>query len=169
MRNPTARAVAATIAFLVAGPGTWYFLVSDWRSAIAPASFYCVLLVNTYFSIRFFSRFSSSSMSQAVTDGVLFLVYIALALSITNTVRFMCFAVCIFVGANVKYILLLPTVNETPILKKKIIIDSLGAALCVAGLAGALANYEDESAIAVAITFAIANVYLLMVRPMYSI
>jgi hypothetical protein len=167
MRTPTTRAFAATAIFLIAGLGAWFFLVPDWRSAWPRAFLYVVLLVNTYFSVRFFSRLLPRTVSQAVVDGVLVVLYLALALSIGHAAAFMFLALCIFVAANAKYALLLTVISDKGTVKRKILIDTLGAALFAAGLAGTLVGYEAESGTAVVIIFAAANVYLLVLHPMY--
>jgi predicted branched-subunit amino acid permease len=48
-------------------------------------------------------------------------------------------------------------------------IDSLGGLLCLVALTGALLGNEIESTWALALVFLAANVFLLLVQPMYRV
>jgi fatty acid desaturase len=52
---------------------------------------------------------------------------------------------------------------------RKMAIDSLGGLLCLVALIGALSGYEIESTWALALVFLVANVFLLLVQPMYRV
>jgi hypothetical protein len=54
-------------------------------------------------------------------------------------------------------------------IKRKIFIDALGIVLSALALAGSFSGYARASAWLLALTFVIANIYLLAIRPMYQI
>jgi hypothetical protein len=101
---------------------------------------------------------------------VLVVVYFALGLSIGREWAFPFFALCVFVAAPIKYTLMLGHVPHPEFLKKKLLIDLSGTALCALALLGAvLLDYPLTSAWALAIIYSLANVYLLFIRPMYRL
>ena len=102
-KNPTTRAVVATIFFsVVAG---WSVLFHDvpWDITIPHLIFYAVLTINTYFSIRFYTDFTPESGAQTLIDGALVALYAALALTIglPRTLAFL--ALVMFIVATMKY------------------------------------------------------------------
>ncbi|MEX0853313.1 MAG: hypothetical protein WD036_08550 [Bauldia sp.] len=159
--------IAATAIFAVAGlVGT---LVSGhpWPARIPNALFYAVLVLNTYFSIRFFGGLPPADRNEAVIDGVLAILYFALALAIGWNLAFALASSLLFAAAMLKYVLLLRLIDRT-ILVRKIAIDGAGFLLCAATLAGCYFGYALESAWLQALVFGLANVYLLAIRPMYA-
>ena len=61
----------------------------------------------------------------------------------------------------------MPIVARRDILRRKIVIDGLGLLLCSAAFVGTLAGHPLESAWVQTILFGLANVYLLIIKPMY--
>ena len=167
MNDPKTKAWAATIAFSLAGIISLLFFSHVSPSLFPHSIFYGVLVLNTFFSVRFFAALIAPSARQILVDTILCLLFIALAYSLGNAATFPLIATCLFLIAAVKYKIELGSNPYPHVLKKKIGIDLLGAALCAAALAGVLAGYPFESAWALATIFSIANVYLLMIRPMY--
>ena len=171
MRTPPAaeKEVVATLMFSAAGVVGLLLAPRD-SPALAPtALFYTVLVINTFFSIRFFAHLPPTKRDETRIDGILTILYLALALTIGRAVPFMGIATVLFLSAIAKYALLLRLIEYPRTLHRKMAIDSLGALLCLATLVGAWAGFAIESAWALAVVFAAANVFLLLVRPMYRV
>jgi hypothetical protein len=94
-------------------------------------------------------------------------LYIGLAATIGTLVPFAAVATLLFAAAVAKYVLLLRVVDRRDILRRKILIDGLGLALCLATLIASLLFDPLWSAWTEALVFAAANVYLLAISPMY--
>jgi hypothetical protein len=76
----------------------------------------------------------------------------------------------VFVAAPIKYVLMLDHVPHHGFLKRKLLIDLSGTALCALALLGAvLLGYPLVSAWALAIVYTIANIYHLVINPMYRL
>src|SRR5262245_26060466 len=107
MGNPTVRANVATVCFTLAGVFAYGFRASDIPNSLPHIIFYATLIINTYFSIGFFASRFRQTISQTVTDYFLFVLYLALALSVGHSLLFPLIAAAIFCAACVKYLLLL--------------------------------------------------------------
>lgn len=130
--------------------------------------FYIVIVINTFYSVRLFARVAPQSRWQTRVDAVLACAYLALAFSLGHEWAFIFFALVIFIAAPLKYTLMIGHVPHSHLLRKKLVIDLLGTALCAAALVGAIfLNYPLTSAWALAILFTLANIYLLAIKPMY--
>ncbi len=160
-------ALLISLGFLAVGIGAWLSLVPDSTTALPHALFYLILIANTYFSIAFFSRIDAATVPQRVLDVVLGANYLLLAASIGRPALFESIGSSLFALATIKYMLLVRIVN-LKVVRRKIRIDLFGCGLCAAALAGSLIGYRLESAWAMTVVFAIANVYLLILRPMYQ-
>jgi len=164
------RAWLATVAFATAGLAAFIFVAPSTRLVWPEAIFYGVIVLNTFFSIRLFARISPAQTYQAVVDATLVLCYIALALSLGTPSAFPFFALCIFIAAPLKYILMLGETPYDKLMKRKLFIELLGTALCAFALLGAtILDYPLASAWVLAIVFSLANIYLLLIRPMYHL
>ncbi len=165
--NPVTKALAVTILF--SAVGCWALLFRDvaWDSALPHAIFYAVLTLNTYFSVRFYSRFTPASFFQSGIDCALVTAYIGLALSIGLPTSFALFALAVFAIAPAKYIHLLGKTPYDATLRRKIRIDLLGTSLCVAVVSLTLAGFAVSAAWILSGLFTVANIYLLMINPMY--
>ena len=151
------------------GVAAWIWAVSDWRAALPQAILYLLLLINTYFSVRFFSAISPQTATQHVVDLVLVVAYAALAFTMERVAEFLFFGLCLFLVATMKYALLLDVIPHVQTLRRKIAIDTLGACLCTTSLGGALVGYGPESAWALALVYTAITVSILWVRPIYYI
>lgn len=158
------RALAATAAFSLAG---LYGAAQATSALMLPHTvFYAVLVVNTYFSIRFFAPRTPDSIPQTMLDGGLAALYLALGFAIGRAGTFEFFALLLFMLATAKYVEMRRALPPA-VYKRKIVIDLLGITLCAAALLGSSLGYAAFSAWAFAAVFLLANVYLLWVRPMY--
>lgn len=165
--NPNTRALGATILFSVAALWALLFHAVPFEFVWPHALFYATLTINTYFSVRFYSAFTPETTFQYLIDGALTLAYIALALSIGLPVPFALCALLVFAIAPAKYAQMLGATAYDKTLRKKILIDLLGTSMCVAVLGITLLGYESQGAWLLAGLFAAANVYLLLIKPMY--
>ncbi len=163
------REVVATILFTAAGIVGLVLSPADWPTVLPGAIFYAVLVVNTWFSIRFFSNLPPIERDESVIDGILTVLYIALAFALGRTLQFISIATLLFAFAVPKYALLLRLIDFPLTLKRKMVFDTLGTLLCVAALIGMLVGFPMESLWALAIIFALANLILLTVWPMYRV
>jgi hypothetical protein len=161
------RAFAAVALFFCVWLVGWIVLVSDVRRALPLGIFYLMLLINTYFSIRWFAGIVPPRKLFFAIDAVISLFYLSLALSMNSPLAFMILALGIFVVAEVKYLVAWVGRPNIGVLKRKIIIDGLGVCLCGAGLLGVILGYWQVADVAVATIFVAANFYLLVLRPMY--
>jgi hypothetical protein len=166
--SPKLRALSATILFSVAGIWSVLFHNVPWEYVFPHAVFYIVLTINTFFSIRFYAAFTPESSFQTFIDMALAAAYIALALSIGIPLAFAICALIIFSIAPAKYAHLLGATPYDATIRKKILIDLLGTALCVLVLVLTIVRMEVEAAWVLAGLFTLANMYLLLMRPMYA-
>ena len=166
--NPSLRALSATILFSAVGMWSLLFHAVPWEYVIPHVIFYAALTVNTYFSLRFYAAFTPESTFQTAIDLALTVAYIALALSIGIPLAFSFFALTVFTIAPAKYAHMLGRTSHDATLRKKILIDLLGTALCALVLGLTLVGLELKGAWILASLFALANVYLLTIKPMYA-
>ncbi len=165
--TPAIRALAATILFSIVGISSLFFHDTVSQFTLPNALFYTVLTINTYFSVRFYSAWTPTSIIQTAIDLALMVAYIALGLSIGTPLAFSFFALIVFAIAPVKYANLLGKTPYNATLRKKIFIDLLGTALCVVVLGLTRTSVALPAAWFGAGLFTLANVYLLCIRPMY--
>jgi hypothetical protein len=161
------RAIGATIAFTVAGLAGLLLAPQPWAAKAPNAAFYAVLVVNTFFSVRFFDALPPQGRDERVIDAILAITYLALAATMGGQFWFGLASTSLFAAAVAKYVLLLRVMDRRAVLVRKIKIDALGVVLCATATAGALLWDRLATAWAQTIVFAIANVYLLAVNPMY--
>lgn len=141
----------------------------DSREFLPQALFYATLVVNTFFSIRFFGRIAPTTRKSSVIDSILLVAYLALAGVIGRPLVFPSVVTLLFSAATLKYVAFLKGSAYRSTLRRKIIIDLLGVALAGSYLAISLLGYSSVSAWGFTAVFLIANMYLLMVRPMYRV
>ncbi len=169
MKDPTTKAAVATLVFSLVGVVS-FFAYAVLSSYLLPHMiFYTVLVINTFFSIRFFSRIAPENTSQVVIDVILIVLYCALALSMGRPMEFAFLALCLFIAASIKYPLLLRVILQTQVLKKKTLIDLIGTMTCAGVLGATILGYAFEAAWVAALGFTLANIYLLFIRPMYRL
>ena len=169
MGNPTTRAWLATVLFTGAGLLSLW-LVAPWNEYLLPhVLFYAVLTLNSFFSIRLYASIQPKRIEQSALDTALVLVYLALAFSIGRPEFFALFALIVFITATPKYAYMLGHIPHGPLLRRKILIDISGIAFCAAVFAGTMAGMPLLFAWVLAIGFAVANIYHLIIHPMYRL
>ncbi len=130
--------------------------------------YYCLLVFNTFFSIRVLSSITPPHAVQAVFDAVLVFIYAALAFAADSTFLFSAVSATLFVVATLKYVHLKNIVQvELRLLRRKIVLNILSALVSVTVFAIALAGYADIAAWILCGVFGISNFYLLAINPMY--
>lgn len=169
MTNPAVKTWTATIAFSLAGiiSVLFYSVVSPFL--LPHFIIYAVLVVNTYFSIRFWSALQPQDTRQLLIDAVLVLAYLALAFSMGEPVYFALAAFALFALAAFKYVLMRGRTSYEAVVERKIFIDALGAVACAVLILGMFLDYALEATWLFAIGFTLANVYLLAIKPMYRL
>jgi hypothetical protein len=136
-------------------------------AALPLVLFYVVLMVNTYFSIEFFSKIIPLKRpDQKIIDLLLVFSYLALILSMGNEIWYLLFAIMLFVVATLKYVCLLGVV-DLKILKKKLIVNIFAIVACILAFGGYLIDWGMIIWIW-GLMFLFANVYLLIIKPMYK-
>lgn len=167
--NSTAKSWLATSAFALAGITAALFY-----SAVSPLLLphfiiYAVLVVNTFFSIRFWGALQPDDSRQFLADAVLVAAYFALAFSMGQPAYFALAAFGLFVLATFKYMLMRGRTPHGALVEHKIFLDALGALSCAVLIGGTFSGLALESAWLFAAGFSLANVYLLFIRPMYRL
>lgn len=167
MTNPTAKSVLATAVFSLAGivSALFYSVVSPFL--LPHVVIYALLVLNTYFSIRFWSALQPQDSRQFFIDAVLVVAYLALAFSIGEPTYFAFAAFALFSLATFKYVLMRGRTSYEAVVERKTGIDALGALACAVLIIGMLLGYALEATWLFAIGFTLANVYLLLIKPMY--
>jgi hypothetical protein len=170
MTYATRRAVFWTIVGIIGGIICWVATVSDWRASLPLGIFFAFLILNTYPSLRLFSSLvPMEDGKHALADLMIALIYVFLAASFADPQRFALCATVLFLVAAGKYGLMLYDIPHPKLLERKIRVDLLGALLCCSVLAAMNAGYVFQASWFLAIIFALANVYVLMIRPLYRL
>ncbi|MCC7004529.1 hypothetical protein IT397_01260 [Candidatus Nomurabacteria bacterium] len=162
--------IIATVIFALFGIYSSIFIVTDWKLSLPLVIFYFILTINTFFSIKLFTKIiDPKNVSQIVIDTILFCLYFLLAYKVDSYFWFSVVILALFIVAIVKYIFLLNLLQYQDLLNKKIFINSLGTVACILNYLFAAFDYGFQSAWALVIVFAVANIYLLVINPMYRI
>ena len=159
--------IGATAAFVAAGVVGLLIAPGDLPSTAANALFYAVLLLNTYLSIRFFRVQRPYKRDERIVDAVLAVSYLALGASIGRVTVFLAVSVVLFIAAVAKYVRLTGILELPHLASRKIFLNILGSVLCAGSLAIAVGGYPVIAAWIHAAIFTLANVYLLLIKPMY--
>ncbi len=167
--TPSFKASLATFVFALAGIGAILFYAPVGPFLLPHALIYAVLVVNTFFSIRFWSALQPVDNRQFFIDAVLIAAYLALALSIGKPLHFALAALMLFIAAPIKYMLMRGRIPHEALRRRKMLLDYLGTVSCIALTLGTLAGYALGSAWLFALGFTLANIYLLFIRPMYRL
>jgi hypothetical protein len=173
-RMPAVRAETtarlATLLFAASGMLGWLLFVRDWRTSLPLAVFYTTLVINTYFSIRLFSQITpADNYLQKTINIILGLLYLWLAFTFHSLPLFVGGATLLFAVAALKYILLRRQVRQPLLLQRKITVDGLGFFACGLMLAATFSNYTFGASWLWALTFVIANIWLLAIFPLYRL
>jgi hypothetical protein len=130
--------------------------------------FYGILLLNTYYSVRCFAALAPpDNRLQRLIDLTLIGIYASLAASLGEPLRFVGTATVLFAVATLKYTVLIGRVSADALLARKLRVDALGTIACAWALGGMLGGHPSEAAWLLTGACAVANVYLLWVRPLY--
>lgn len=166
-RLPLLKAWLASLLFGAIGLWT-LFAHAPLSSVLLPeAIFFAVLVLNTFYSIRLYAAIQPDDLAQAIVDVILVVTYLWLALSLGTHLTYFLAATILFIVATPKYMLMRGKIPYDALLRRKVKIDTSGIALCALSLALAYFGHSFAAAWLLAIAFAIANAYLLLIRPMY--
>ena len=167
---PSTKALTISIVLGVPGISLWIYRLEDFYTTLPLFIFYCVLVFNTYFSIKLFSQIiPGDNVLQKIMDAILIILYVLLALNIHSIIWFVLVDTLLFIMAAAKYAFLLNHTDHPLLLKRKILIDLLGILLSTLTLVGIISGYETVSVWLFAMVFLIANILLLSVWPMYRL
>lgn len=167
--SPTTKASLGTLGFSLIGIAAFFYNAPHTPLLPPHVIFYITLLINTFFSLRFFAPIQPGNVSQTIIDAVCAAAYITLALSLGLAIPFGLSALALFVASPAKYALMLGLVPNAAMLRRKILINLLGTASCAGLLGITLLGHPLQGAWAFAISFTLANVYLLAIKPMYRL
>ncbi len=165
--NSTAKSWLVTSAFALAGIIAVFFYSIVSPFLLPHVIIYSILVINTFFSIRFWSAFQPKDARQLLIDAVLVVTYFTLAFSIGEPVYFALAALLLFIAAPLKYILMRGRTSHEALVEHKILLDSLGTLACISLVVGLFLGYPLEVTWLFALGFTLANLYLLFIRPMY--
>jgi hypothetical protein len=155
------------ILFGIAG---WFLFVYDWRVSLPLAIFYALLVINTYPSVQLFSSIVPlDDGKHALVDIILAFSYLFLAVSLGQPQQFAICALVLFLIAAGKYSLMLYEVPHQKLIERKLRVDLLGALMCAIVLALISFGWFWTGVWGLAIMFALANVYVLALRPLYRL
>lgn len=133
--------------------------------------FYVLFLINSYISIKlFFGIIPPRMKSQTYIDLFLAVVYIALAWNFANPTLFAFLLVLFFLFGSMKYVFLIHTITNHPtLIRRKIIANILASTLGLLTLGGILLGYEQASMWGLVIVFALANIFIFFISPLYKL
>src|SRR3990172_10959 len=164
----TQKAVFAITLFSIFAAWCAWSTVTDWSVSLPLVIFHFALLVNTFFSIRCFSRIiPRRDWTQKAIDVILGVLYLALPLQFGQPLWYAVVLAILFTLATTKYALLFHLKEHLSLLRRKIFFDSLGSIACVLLIAAVSAGYGFVAMWAWAILFILADMYLLVIKPLY--
>ncbi len=166
--SPQQKTNCVTAGFATIGVIAAHTKISDWATAAPLVIFYVTLLINTYFCVRTFAALvPAHHRPQQIFDALLGTTYVALAFTLPSPFFFTLAATLLFALATLKYIALINSLGYSPFLHKKTLIDATGTLACVLALGGITIGQPVFATNLWALAFVIANIYLLVVNPMY--
>lgn len=170
LHKPERKATYATVLFVAAATIFSFFQIVSLMQSAPLILFYIVLIINTYFSILLFSSITPHiMMSQHAVDFALAIIMIALAYNLNNPTQFIVWALFLFIVATIKYSMLLGKISHLSLLRQKILVDLSGAVASAIALNFALTWNVTVSVWIYTICFIIANIYLMIINPLYRI
>lgn len=167
--RPTLKAALACLFFTGAGAAGWLMTGAGSNEAFALLVYYIVLVINTFFSIRTFSDITPRNTVQTLFDGVLLVLYCALALSFGSVAVFAGVSAVLFAIAIAKYAHAGNAVAHRALLYRKMTLNALAGLLSLLTLSIALFGYPRIGAWVLGVVFALANIYVLAIKPMYRL
>ncbi len=161
------RALAVTAVFGVIAVISLSSVV-DWGKSWPLVLFYGTILLNTYFSVRSFASITPKEhLGQQIIDAVLVLCLFLMVMNFNSVLNFIIWTTLLFIVATLKYIFLARLAGYSKLIYMKIRIDALGILFCFLALIGALWGYGRQVSVIWAITFVLANIYVLKLNPHY--
>ena len=167
--RPTLKAALVCLFFMGAGTAGWLMTGAGSNEAFALLAYYIVLVINTFFSIRVFSMITPKNAVQTLFDGAAAIFYFGLAFSFNSTATFAFVSVGLFLLAVAKYVHLKSLMPSSALLRRKIALNTLAGLLSLFSLALALLGFSEIAAWVLGVVFALANVYVLAIKPMYRL
>jgi hypothetical protein len=168
--HPTKKAILTTIMFMCAGVFALWIKTFTWKDVIPFLVFYILLVINTFFSIRCFASITpADARAQKIIDFVLVLCYFALAVTINVPILFTFFAFVLFFVAVIKYVSLLFYTSHKKLVWRKIVVDVLGALVCLGAFWGVFADHERVASWLWVGMFLVGNAYIFFVEPLYVV
>jgi len=131
---------------------------------------YALLLLNTYYSIAFFSQLIPTHLqSQRIIDGALSVCYILLPFFFDQSVVYIQLMAVLFILAALKYAVVIDATSYNSVFIKKILIDGIGALAWMFCLGLALSSFPNRGIVAAIVIFSIGNAVVLFIRPKYRL
>lgn len=148
------------------------FMTRPSQLSVQTTLFHALLLLNTYFSIQCFGKITPERAPwQRTVDLCLVLMYSLLPFAMRFPSLYILLMILLFGIASLKYTLLLGVIPDVKLLRRKIAIDLSGVfwnyLVFVAGSLGLLS--VDLLLWIWVVVFAVMNVYLLKIKPMYCL
>lgn len=129
---------------------------------------YCLLIINTFFSVRFFMQITPlRDWRQQLMNTLLLVIYILLATKFDEPLTFVILIALLFSMATVKYILLAWVIQEKLVLQKKILVDAFGTIVSILVVLGVAGGYEILAIFIGGAIFLIADIYVITVKSIY--
>lgn len=161
------KAVSISFGFAVTGVVGWWYTNDVSITSLFLLTYYAVLVLNTFFSIRTFSAITPSHLLQTIFDATLLCGYVVLAFSFNSVLQFSIVSAVLFLVAIGKYIHLKHITAPSELLKRKVRMNALGALLSFSCAVLTLFSSSMVAASVLAVVFTAANVYVLYINPMY--
>lgn len=139
----------------------------DWAVGAPLIVFFAVLMLNTFFSIKFFSQIIPSSIFQAFIDLVLLGCFLILTRFLFDRFYFMEFCTLLFIVAILKYAQIESDTKYRNIISRKLFVDTLGTVACALTLIGISFGYGALAVYLWTAAFAVANWYYLIYKSLY--
>jgi hypothetical protein len=167
--NPSRKALLVMTLFLVAGFASIMHHDIDWGISMPLILFYVTLCINTYYSVKLFtSLVPETDIQQGAIDIVLVFLYFWLAWYIGNGQILLFITSLMFAGATIKYTLLLNKLPHKNLLRRKIVIDSIGTFGTIVAYGGTIFIHPSLFIWIWSLSFVLVNVYILTIKPLYT-
>ncbi|MFA6459416.1 MAG: hypothetical protein WCV79_03420 [Candidatus Paceibacterota bacterium] len=167
--SPKTKAATVTSILTIFFAGVLVVEKIDLLDALPFILFYVMLLLHTYYSIRNFSEIPYEDVKTLFVDGVLVCFYVIMVLCMGDPVFFCILLSTFFVLAALKYVILLGHTEYVSSLKRKIIIDAMGAILGLVTLFVMYAGYVTVGWWFLVSVYLIATVYCFLISPLYTL
>ncbi len=162
--------VASLAVTILGGTAIWsiHAGIRDWSVSAPLVVFFCILTINTFFSIRYFHPFEPArSRSQWLINSILIFLYLLLETSFNDPLRYTIILTILFAIATVKYLALRKTLGTDTTIERKIRVDSYATLVGVVAVIGMFIGVQWVISWTLAIGNIVANIYLLWANPLY--